>query len=174
MAESMAAPCLLVEESPSIVPMMQDVFRLSAPDTFYAAASGCLGWGLPAAVGLALGERQAGTHRPVLALLGDGSFQYSLQALYTGVQQQLQIIAVVFQNEEYGILKQFAILENTPHVPGLDLPGLDCVSLAQGYGATSVLSTSLVEFAEHFKKALQQAGVTVLVIPITKRLSPLY
>lgn len=174
MKESMTEPTILVEESPSVVPMLQDVFRLDTPDTFYAAASGCLGWGLPAAVGIALGERQTGTNRPVLALMGDGSFQYSPQALYTAVQQQIRLIVVVFQNEEYGILKQFAILENTPNVPGLDLPGLDCVSLAKGYGASSGLASSLDEFSELYTDALHRQGVTVIVVPITKRLPPLY
>ena len=55
--------------------------------------------------------------------MGDGSFQYSLQALFTGVQQKARRVFVVFDNQEYGILKEFAELEKTPNVPGLDLPG---------------------------------------------------
>ena len=39
---------------------MQDVFRIDRPDSFYTFASGGLGWDLPAAVGLALGERRPG------------------------------------------------------------------------------------------------------------------
>ncbi len=75
---------VLVEEAPSVVADMQDVFRIDRPDSFYTFASGGLGWDLPAAVGLALGEQRSGRNRPVIALMGDGSFQYSLQALYTG------------------------------------------------------------------------------------------
>ena len=38
------------------------------------------------------------------------------------------------RNDEYAILKAFAILEKTPDGPGLDLPGLDVLSVAKGYG----------------------------------------
>lgn len=43
-------------------------------------ASGGLGSGLPASVGVALGERTSKRDRPVLAFIGDGSFQYSVQS----------------------------------------------------------------------------------------------
>ena len=43
-------------------------------------------------------------------MMGDGSFQYSLQALYTGVQRKARLTVVVFDNQEYGILKEFAEL----------------------------------------------------------------
>lgn len=165
---------VLVEECPSIVPLMQDVFRIDQPDTFYTFASGGLGWNLPAAVGLALGERQSQRQRPVVCLMGDGSFQYSIQAVYTAVQHKLHVIYVVFQNEEYGILKQFAELEQTPHVPGLDLPGLDIVSLGNGYGATSVLVDDLASLASQYQQALARTDTTsVIVVKITKQLGPL-
>jgi benzoylformate decarboxylase len=165
---------VLVEECPSIVPLMQDVFRINQPDTFYTFASGGLGWDLPAAVGLALGEKKTSRHRPVVALMGDGSFQYSVQGIYTGVQHKCQVVYVVFQNEEYGILKQFADLEETPNVPGLDLPGLDIVSLGKGYGANSRKVESLQELVSAYKEALGFKGVSVIVVPITKKLKPLF
>jgi benzoylformate decarboxylase len=87
-------------------------------------ASGILGFGLPAAVGIALSERHTGRERPVIAVIGDGAFHYSVQALWTAAQHQLPVVFVVPVNEEYAILKAFAKLENTPGVPGLDLPGL--------------------------------------------------
>ncbi|UOD51276.1 benzoylformate decarboxylase [Orrella daihaiensis] len=165
---------VLVEECPSIVPLMQDVFRIDKPDTFYTFASGGLGWNLPAAVGLALGEKQSGRNRPVICLMGDGSFQYSIQGVYSAVQQKTHLIYVVFQNEEYGILKQFAELEETPNVPGLDLPGLDIVSLSKGYGAHSVLVDNLQDLAKHYQHALATKDTTsVIVVRITKALGSL-
>jgi benzoylformate decarboxylase len=164
---------ILVEECPSIIPMMQDVFRINKPDTFYTFASGGLGWNLPAAVGLALGEQASGRNRPVIALMGDGSFQYSVQGIYTGVQHQAQVVYVVFLNEEYGILKQFAELEETPNVPGLDLPGLDIVSLGKGYGAISKPIKTLDELKGAYTEALKFKGVTVLAVQITRKLDSL-
>ena len=165
---------VVTAECPSITPLMQDVFRINKPDSFYTFASGCLGWGLPASVGLALGEQFSGSGRPVLSLMGDGSFQYSLQGLYTGVQQKAHVIYVVFQNEEYGILKQFATLEGTPNVPGLDLPGLDIVALGKGYGANTVLVESLDSLKTAYLEALAFKGTSVIVVPITKELTPLF
>ncbi|RBP15564.1 benzoylformate decarboxylase [Roseiarcus fermentans] len=164
---------VLTEEAPSVVPDMQDVFRIDHEDCFYTFASGGLGWNLPAAVGLALGEIRSERNRPVVALMGDGSFQYSLQALYTAVRRKARLVVVVLDNQEYGILKEFAELEKTPNVPGLDLPGIDIVALGRGYGAESARVETLDELASAYSAALAFEGVTVLVVPITRKLKPL-
>lgn len=163
------ADFVLVEESPSNVPEMQDIFRIDRPDSFYTFASGGLGWGMPAAVGLALAERDSGRNRPVVVLMGDGSFQYSVQSLYSAVRQQVKVVYVVFQNHEYAILKSFAELERTPHVPGLDLPGIDIVSLARGYGAPAALAPTADEVSAAVGDALKRPGASVVVVPITRR-----
>jgi hypothetical protein len=85
-------------------------------------------------VGIALAERETGRNRPVVAIIGDGSFQYSVQSIWSAAQLQLPILIVIMRNRQYTILKSFAELEHTPGVPGLDLPGMDFVSIAQGYG----------------------------------------
>ena len=172
--EQSPAEIVLVEECPSIVPLMQDVLRINQPDTFYTFASGGLGWDLPAAVGLALGEKKSGRARPVVALMGDGSFQYSVQGIYTGVQQKAHVIYVVFQNNEYGILKQFATLEQTPNVPGLDIPGLDIGALGRGYGAKTFETATLDDVKKAYLEALAFKGTSVIVVPITKELKPLF
>ena len=163
------AEFVLVEESPSNAPEMTDHFRIDRPDSFYTFASGGLGWDMPAAVGLALAERKSGRNRPVVALMGDGSFQYSVQSLYSAVQQKVHTVFVVLQNEEYAILKAFADLEETPNVPGLDIPGIDIVSLAKGYGAPAVLAKTAAEVTKAIGAALKRPGASVVVVPITKR-----
>ena len=50
----------------------------------------------------------------VIAAIGDGSLQYSVQSLYTAAQQELKLIYVVLCNDEYAILKEFAVLETPP------------------------------------------------------------
>lgn len=167
------AEFVLVEESPSNVTEMQDHFRIDRPDSFYTFASGGLGWDMPAAVGLALAERESGRNRPVLALMGDGSFQYSIQSLYTAVQEKAHVVYVVLQNHEYAILKEFADLEKTPNVPGLDLPGIDIVSLAKGYGAPATLARTAQEVTAAVSGALKRQGASVVVVAITKRLHAL-
>jgi benzoylformate decarboxylase len=125
------------------------------------------------AVGLALSEQKNKTPRPVIAFIGDGSLQYSIQSLYTAAQHRLKIIYVIPCNEEYAILKSFAELEQTPGVPGLDLPGLDIVSLAKGYGCHGVTASDANSIKNAFTEALKREGPTVLAVPIQKGFKPL-
>jgi benzoylformate decarboxylase len=120
---------------------------------------------VPAAVGIALGDRARGVKRTVLATIGDGSFQYSVQAIWTAAQHKLPIVFVVMRNGEYSILKSFAVLEKTPGVPGLDLPGLDIASIAAGFGCRAVDVNSIDKLADEFNAALHANGPTVIVVP---------
>ena len=166
---------ILVQESPSNIPELETtrMGTISKPDSYYTMGSGGLGWDLPAAVGLAFAEKRLGRDRPVIAIMGDGSFQYSPQAIWTAVQHELHVVIVVLRNEEYGILKSFALLENTPNVPGLDLPGLDIVSLAKGYGAKAYWEEKAEDIQSRFQQALDQKGVTVIEVPIDKKIKNL-
>jgi benzoylformate decarboxylase len=132
--------------------------------SFFATASGGIGWGVPAAVGVALGDRDRGVTRPVVGLIGDGSSQYSAQALWTAAQHQLPNVYVIMRNNEYSILKSFAVLEQTPGVPGLDLPGLGIAALARGWGCRAVDVETTEELEQEFKTALSAEGTTVIVV----------
>ena len=132
-----------------------------------------LGWNLPAAVGLALAERDSGRNRQVLAIIGDGSLQFSIQGLWTAAQHKLPVVFVVPRNGEYAILKSFAVLEETPGVPGLELPGLDIVALATGYGCAAVEATTEGEVRQACKDALARSGPTVVVVPVAPTVPPL-
>jgi len=65
------------------------------------------------------------------------------------------------------------ILETAPNVPALDLPGLDIVSAAKGFGCASVLTKTKEEIKEAFDAALSADGPTVIVIPIDHEDRPL-
>ncbi|HHN8407351.1 TPA: thiamine pyrophosphate-dependent enzyme [Morganella morganii] len=106
-------------------------------------------------------------------MIGDGSMQYSVQGLWTAAQHQLPILFVIPENRQYGILKSFAVLEDTPGVPGLDIPGLDIAALATGYGCTAVRAETEAEVIAACKAALQRKGPTVLVVPILPSVPPL-
>ena len=163
-----AAPqdTVLVEESPSNLADLHAEWPITEPDSFWTFASGALGWDLPAAVGIALAERDSGRNRPVLAVIGDGSLQYSIQALYTAAQHKLALTVVVPSNGEYAILKAFANLENCPGVPGLDIPGLKPSLLAAGYGATGVVASTAKEVHGALRDAWERDGPTLIEVPI--------
>ncbi len=155
----------LVTESTSTQGQQTRFLPSLRPNSFFATPSGGIGWGLPAAVGIALGDRARGVKRTVVATIGDGSFQYSVQAIWTAAQHKLPIVFVVMRNGEYSILESFAVLEKTPGVPGLDLPGLDIASLAAGFGCRAVNVDSTEKLAHEFTTALGADGPTVIVVP---------
>ena len=80
------ADTILVEETPSNLGDLHAAWPITQPDAFYTMASGGLGWSAPASVGIALAERDSGRNRPVVMVAGDGSFQYSVQSIWTAAQ----------------------------------------------------------------------------------------
>ena len=69
---------------------------------YHALASGGIGWGLPASVGVSL----ANPDRPVVCYSGDGSSMYSIQSLWTAANQNLPLTFVIVNNGGYRIIKQ--------------------------------------------------------------------
>ena len=173
LAESRPADAILVTESTSNVTELLNVWAITAPGSYYSFASGGLGWGAPAAVGVALALKTQGVKRPVVAVIGDGAFQYSIQCLYTAVQHNLPVVFVVVRNGEYGVLKDFAVLEHAPKAPGMDLPGLDIPSTAKGFGCRAIVAKSKTEVREAFVAALGADSPTVITVPVKPEIRPL-
>jgi benzoylformate decarboxylase len=155
---------VIVNESTSTMAQQIEWLPTVRTGSFFATASGGIGWAAPAAVGVALGDRDRGVTRPVLGLIGDGSFQYSVQAIWTAAQHRLPIVYVVMRNDEYSILKSFAVLEDTPGVPGLDLPGLDIAAQARGWGCRAADVETSQGLEQELKAALGADGPTVIVV----------
>jgi benzoylformate decarboxylase len=152
LAELRAPDSIVVEEAPSSRPVMQAHLPILRPETFYTMDSGGLGWGLPAAVGVALAKPAA----RVIALVGDGSAMYSIQALWSAAQLKLPIACVILKNRRYAALQDFAPVFGYAHedpVAGTELPDLDFVALAAGQGVPGVR----VERAEQLHAALAEA-----------------
>jgi len=173
LAESRPADAILVTESTSNVTELLNVWAITAPGSYYSFASGGLGWGAPAAVGVALALKTQGVKRPVVTVIGDGAFQYSIQCLYTAAQHNLPVVFVVVRNGEYGVLKDFAVLENAPNAPGMDLPGLDIPSTAKGFGCRAIVAKSKTEVREAFVAALGADSPTVITVPVKPEIRPL-
>jgi benzoylformate decarboxylase len=128
---------------------------------FFPAAGG-LGFGLPAAVGVALADPA----RPVVAVLGDGAFQYGVQGLWTAAQLDLPITFVVLRNATYGVLRSFADHLGVDKAPGLDLPGLDAVGIARGYGVAADRVTTPAELTAVLADVGPGRSPRVVEIPI--------
>ena len=135
------AGSVIVEEAPSSRAPMHDYLPIIEPDTFYTCASGGLGHGLPAAVGIALARPNA----RVIAVLGDGSSLYSIQALWSAAQLGLPIAFVIIKNGRYEALHEFGRHFNLEKLPGTQLPAVDFCGLAQAQGVSAVRVTQVSE-----------------------------
>jgi benzoylformate decarboxylase len=122
-----------VVESTSTTSAWWRQMDLRRPGSYYFPAAGGLGYGLPASVGVALAQPE----RPVVGVIGDGSANYGITALWTAAQQRVPLTVVLLRNGTYGALRWFGDLLGTPDVPGLDVPGLDFTRIAEGYGVTA-------------------------------------
>jgi len=141
---------IISEECPSSKGDLDRYIELDEPGSFYSVRSGILGFALPAAVGLQL----AHPNRRVVCTVGDGSLQYSIQALWSAVQSKAPVIFVVICNGNYSALKGFRDFTKVgKNVPGIDIPGIDAVKIAQGYGMTA----RAVDRAEDLEPALKCA-----------------
>ena len=124
------ANSIVVEEAPSSRGVMHDYLPMLEPDTFHTCASGGLGHGLPAAVGVAMARPSA----KVIALLGDGSAMYSIQGLWTAAELALPVAFIIVKNSSYRALEDFGRHFGISALPGLRLPHLDFCALAQSQG----------------------------------------
>ncbi|ANA32484.1 Benzoylformate decarboxylase [Ralstonia mannitolilytica] len=156
---------IVVEEAPSARATMQTYLPMRRPGAFYTMDSGGLGYGMPAAVGVALAR--PGTR--VIGLIGDGSSMYSIQALWSAAQLKLPMTFVILNNHRYAALQDFApVFGFGPGdaVQGTDLHGIDFVGLARAMGCTGQRVSDPHALEAVLRAALQSAGPTVIEVEI--------
>ncbi len=147
--ETFPANAVLCEEAPSHRNALHEHFSVDTSGGFYACASGGLGFALPAAVGVALADPS----RKVVAVVGDGSSLYTIQALWSAAQHGLPITFVILNNSGYGAVKSLGLRMGLATMPGSDVPGVDFCSVARGFGCRA----SRVERARDLAGALLEA-----------------
>jgi acetolactate synthase-1/2/3 large subunit len=89
---------ILVQDAPGLGTWIHRYLDFVHQDTFYAAAGGSMGWGLPAAMGVQL----ARPHARVVSVSGDGSFWMVAQDLETAVRERLPVVNVINNNFAFG------------------------------------------------------------------------
>ncbi|MCH9761887.1 MAG: hypothetical protein K0U75_14735 [Actinomycetia bacterium] len=167
LGELMPARSVVVEEAPSYRTALRTHLPIAEPGGFFNGFSGGLGWGLPAAVGVAMADPE---HRTV-AVIGDGSMMYSIQALWTAAKYRVPLTVVVLNNAEYSAMKQFKTLFQIPSFPAaietsLDLPGIDLVAVAQGMGLAAVRIDSCSRLFDALRSALTSAGPALVDVTV--------
>ena len=142
--------------------IMLPMFTAGAPrHDLITLTGGAIGQGLPNAVGAAI----ACPDRKVIALAGDGSAMYTIQALWTMAREKLDVITIIFANRSYAILnvelqRVGAVGAREKAKAQLDLrnPPLDFVAMGQSMGVASTRATTTEEFLSAFEHALGTPG----------------
>jgi len=149
-----------VKESTSTTGVFWDHVDISLPGSFFFPAAGGLGFGMPAAVGVQL----ARPDRRVVGLIGDGSANYGITALWSAAAYRVPVVFVVLKNGTYGALKAFAGFMGVTDVPGLDISGIDYCAIAEGYGVRARRVEDAAGLAEALREGL--AGDEPLLIEV--------
>jgi len=157
------ADAIIAEECPSSKGDLDRYLQRDEPGSFYSVRSGILGFAMPLAVGLQI----ANPTRRVIAPIGDGSAQYSIQALWTAVQQQVPVIFILIRNGDYSALRGFSNFTSVgSNVPGIEIPGIDAVKIAQGYGMAAWEVDKAEELAPAIKRALLEKGPCLISVNV--------
>ncbi len=163
LAEVWPSDGIAVVETPSSTVALRNRLRLSRPGSYYFSASGGLGFGIAAAVGVQLAQPS----RPVICVLGEGSAQYGITALWTAAAYKVPVTFLVLRNEEYMILKWFAEFEGASGLPGLDLAGLDVAAIARAYNVPAQEVSGREELTEALRAAIAtQDGPRLVQVPV--------
>jgi benzoylformate decarboxylase len=162
LAETLPDDGIVVLESPASTLALRNQLRLSRPGSYYFSAGGGLGFGLPAAIGVQLAEPD----RPVVCVVGEGSAQYAITALWTAAAYEVPVTFLVLNNGEYSILKWFAEIEQAPGAPGLDLPRLEVAAVASGYGVSSRRAGSREEVREALDAAIPSSRPELIEVGV--------
>jgi benzoylformate decarboxylase len=153
---------IVVLESPSSTAALRNQLRLSRPGSYYFSASGGLGFAISAALGVQLAQPR----RQVVCVLGEGSAQYAITALWTAAAYSVGVKFLVLRNSDYSILKWFAALEGVEGAPGLDLPALDVAATAESYGVPAATVSERDALHEALEGALAQDGPRLVQVDV--------
>jgi len=132
-AENLPANALVVEEALTATPSLLGFLHFRDAKGFLGLASGGIGFAMAGAVGASL----ALPDRPVVAVVGDGSAMYTIQALWSAANLKRPITYVILNNRSYRILKERMVsFRGKPAFTGMDFhdPEIDFTGLARSMG----------------------------------------
>ena len=164
-SEALSEDTIVVEEALTSSTSLPGFLHLRDPRGYYGLASGGLGFALPGAVGISLAQ----PGRPVLAVVGDGSTMYGVQALWTAAHLKLPITYVITNNRSYRILKERLVsMRATDRFTGMDLrdPEIDFTGLARSMGVPAERVTDAQAIAPALRAAQQSGGPRLLEVMV--------
>lgn len=160
---------VLINAAGSMPGDLQALWRAATPDQYHLEyAFSCMGYELPAAIGVRLALDDAGHEdRHVVAVVGDGTYQMMPAELATAVQEGLRIVVVLLQN--HGFASIGALSESrgsqrfgtryrrrdtgTGRLDGAEVP-FDLAKNAESWGARVLRCDGVAEFRDNYLRAV--------------------
>ena len=125
---------------------------------------GTMGFALPAAIGAKFGAQE----RDVIAIIGDGGFQMTLQELGTVMQTGINIKIVILNNHFLGMVRQWQELFNERRYSLVDIQSPDFVRLASAYGIEGKRVDERKDLVSALKEMMDHNGSYLLEVTVTK------
>ncbi len=125
---------------------------------------GTMGFALPAAIGAKFGARE----RDVIAIIGDGGFQMTLQELGTIMQCGIDVKIVILNNSFLGMVRQWQELFNERRYSFVDIQSPDFVMLASAYGIAAKKVSEREELIPALKEMMNHKGSYLMEVAVTK------
>ncbi|MEM6498290.1 MAG: thiamine pyrophosphate-binding protein [Pseudomonadota bacterium] len=160
-AETLPDDGVMVNEGLTSSRYLNDLVPYRDRYGFHGLAAGGIGWGVAAAVGVAMAQAP----RRVCCFSGDGSAMYSIQALWSAANQKLPITYVIANNGGYRILKQRLLaFHGNDHYVGMDIenPAIDFCELASSLGMRARRIVDPAELRPALEESYQADGPTLL------------
>jgi acetolactate synthase-1/2/3 large subunit len=155
---------IVVNDQTGINYWMEWRFPVLMPRTFlYPVGSATLGYGVPAAIGAKIARPE----RPVVAIVGDGGFMYSVNELATAVKYRLPIAFLIMNDDRYGAIKWLQQTMFDGRWGEADLTNPDFPALARAFGARGEQVPNIDALDSALKQALAADGPTVLELRMT-------
>ncbi|MEK9673622.1 MAG: thiamine pyrophosphate-dependent enzyme [Rhodospirillaceae bacterium] len=164
-AECLPDNAIVVNEALTSARLIEQLVPFRDRYAYHALASGGIGWGLPAAVGI----QAAHPDRPVLAMIGDGSSMYSIQALWTAANMKLPLTYLICNNGGYRIIKQrLKAFHKSENFIAMDFkdPAIDFVGVAGSMGLTAERVTDPAKFKPALQAALANPGPNLIEVVV--------
>ncbi len=159
--EALPENAVVLDEGILSTRALHDFFSFRDARCFFGLASGGIGFALPGAIGIQLAQPD----RPVVALVGDGSAMYSIQALWTAAHLKCPITYIICNNGSYRIIKErLRAFHGSNRFIGMDLkdPAIDFVGLAQSLGVKAKRITDPDDVGPAIRESTSGSGPMLL------------
>jgi len=161
-ANALPPDSVVVDEAVMLTSYVASIMEFSKPGSYFCSIT-CLGWGLPASLGVGL----ANSRKHVVALVGDGSALFGIQALWSAAKYQIPVIMVVLNNRGYAAVKWglASYPDRKSRVGadlGYDLGNVDFPKLAQSFGVNGQRIEKPDEIGPALRKAIRAGKPTLL------------